>query len=81
MSKNKFLDDSSGNKSSKRLAGLCLIAQGLIMKIILFIYALQNTVATDFDKLDLSCASLIYAGVGILGWGVFEGKSISIKKE
>jgi hypothetical protein len=47
---NKFLEDSNGNKSSKRLAGTFSLLTGSLMKFILFIYGLRHITAIPFEK-------------------------------
>lgn len=68
----EFLQDNNGNGSSKRLGGLCCLAQGSLMKLGLFCYSLTHVTATSFEKLDSCADSMIYVGAGLLGWGVVE---------
>lgn len=75
MSKMKlleFLQDHNGDNSSKRLGGLCCLAQGSLMKLGLFCYGLKHKTAVSFDKLDACADSMIYVGAALLGWGVME---------
>jgi len=79
MDKKGFLDDSNGNKSSKRLVGSILTGFGITLKCILFSWGLHHlsTVpladfATRLTSLDGIADSLIYAGSAVLGVGVFE---------
>ena len=76
-----FLKDFKGNKSSKRLAGLLLVIQGALMKAILFLYGLIWVTSTEFDKLNDCSMGLVYVGAGLLGWGIFEDKKITIGKK
>ena len=69
---NKFLEDSNGNKSSKRLAGAFCLSTGSLMKFILFIYGLRHVTAIPFDRLDSCADSLIYVGAALIGSGVLE---------
>jgi len=68
----KFLEDSKGNKSSKRLAGAFCLVIGTMMKLILFFYGLQHITATNFDHLDGSADSIIYVGAALIGSGLLE---------
>ncbi len=68
----KFLEDFSGNKSSKRLAGAFCLLTGSLMKFILFLYGLRHVTATPFDRLDSSSDSLIYVGAALIGSGLLE---------
>ena len=68
----EFLQGNTGQLSSKRLMGCCCIALGMIMKIIMFCYALKHTLANPYDLLDGSANNLIYVGGGLLGIGMAE---------
>lgn len=68
---NKFLEDSQGNKSSKRLWGSILLAIGIIFSIILFAYSLYRGAADAATALGIINMFLISGG-GLLGIGVFE---------
>lgn len=73
--RNKILDDNSGNRSSKRFAGISLLAIGIIAKSGLIIYGASIRIAEEFtiyDKIDSSADSLIVAGTLLLGAGVAE---------
>lgn len=72
MYKKGFLDDSNGNKSSKRLIGSVLVGCGLVMKFILFGWGIGHEFANELTELDGIADSLIYAGAGVLGIGVVE---------
>jgi hypothetical protein len=69
---NKFLEDSNGNKSSKRLAGAFCLLTGSLMKFILFIYGLRHITAIPFDRLDNCADGLIYVGATLIGSGLLE---------
>ena len=75
---NKFLQDSKGNKSSKRLWGSILLATGIIFSTILFAYSLYRGAADAATALGIINMFLISGG-GLLGIGVFE-KGINIKR-
>ncbi|MFT5702883.1 MAG: hypothetical protein ACI9TO_000237 [Rickettsiales bacterium] len=76
-----FIQDSNGNNSSKRLGGAVCLIQGSLMKLGLFIYAINHETITSFERLDGSVDSLIFAGSALLGWGVFERITKSDKKK
>lgn len=78
---NGFLQDHRGDKSSKRVAGIALIIQGSIMKMVLFSYGLFKALPTDFEKLDGCAMGSIYIGAALLGWGVLEGKKFIINNK
>lgn len=67
----KFLEDSTGNKSSKRLWGSIVLALGITFSSILFFYSLYKIVADANTALDI-IQTLITAGFGLLGIGVVE---------
>ena len=68
---NNFLQDSEGNKSSKRLWGSILLGSGIIFSIILFAYSLYQGAADAATALGIINIFLI-AGGSLLGIGVFE---------
>jgi hypothetical protein len=68
---NKMMQDQNGNKSSKRLAGISLLAGGGILGVTLFIYSLNKTVA-DPETASGVYQALLVAGGSLLGVGVFE---------
>ena len=75
---NNFLQDSIGNKSSKRLWGSILLAVGIIFSSILFMYSLYKGAVDAATALGIINMFLI-SGSSLLGLGVFERK-INIKK-
>jgi len=82
----EFLENTNGEKSSKRLWGSILIGVGVEMKFVLFHYGLFWTEKAPasplFDNLD-SCANwMITVGSSLLGIGVIElfGKIKNVKK-
>ena len=68
---NKFLQDSKGNKSSKRLWGSILLTIGVMFSVILFAYSLYQGAADAATALGIINMFLI-AGGSLLGIGVFE---------
>jgi len=68
---NKFLQDSKGNKSSKRLWGSILLSIGIAFSVILFVYSLYEGAADASTALGIINMFLI-AGGSLLGIGVFE---------
>jgi len=68
---NKFLQDSKGNKSSKRLWGSILLTIGVMFSVILFTYSLYQGAADAPTALGIINMFLI-AGGSLLGIGVFE---------
>ena len=67
----KFLEDSKGNKSSKRLWGSILLGMGIAFSVILFFYSLQNGAKDASTALGIINMFLI-SGSSLLGIGVFE---------
>ena len=63
---NKFLQDSKGNQSSKRLWGSILLGSGIIFSIILFAYSLYQGAADAATADALATACMV--------WGPEEGK-------
>tara|TARA_R110002012_G_scaffold215674_5_gene386715 strand:- start:2798 stop:3028 length:231 start_codon:yes stop_codon:yes gene_type:complete len=74
---NNFLQDSKGNKSSKRLWGSILLIIGIIFSGILFCCSLFKGAADAATALGIINIFLISGG-GLLGVGVFE-KAINKK--
>ncbi len=68
---NKFLEDSKGNQSSKRLWGSILLGIGIAFSAILFVYSLRTGAKDAPTALGIINMFLI-AGSGLLGIGVFE---------
>ena len=68
---NGVLSDGNGNKSSKRITGISMLCGGGAMCIILFIFSLSKTVG-DPDTALTIIKTLMIAGGGLLGVGVFE---------
>ena len=68
---NKFLEDSKGNKSSKRLWGSILLITGILFSAILFFYSLKIGAKDAATALGIINMFLI-SGSGLLGIGVFE---------
>ncbi len=69
--KSKFLEDSHGNKSSKRLWGSIILAFGILFAVVLFAFSLIYTsegVGTCLSIIDL----FFVVGSGLLGVGIFE---------
>ena len=66
-----FLQDPKGNKSSKRLLGVILLVNGLILKNAEWLLAIFKTVANQQMMLDCSNA-LMFSGTALLGVGVAE---------
>jgi hypothetical protein len=68
---NKILEDAKGNKSSKRLCGVSLIALGALFSSVLFAYSLfkdAEDATTSLGVINI----ILMAGGGMLGIGVFE---------
>ena len=76
---NGFLKDTDGNKSSKRLAGVCLLITGGAFLLALGITAIYKIVADPTTALAVG-KTLIYTGAGLLGVGVAEGIGQSIRR-
>ena len=76
---NKFLQDSKGNKSSKRLWGSILLTIGVMFSVILFVYSLYQGAADAATAIGIINMFLISGG-GLLGISVFE-KGINIKRK
>ena len=69
--KNNFLQDSKGNKSSKRLWGSVLLGIGILFSTILFACSLYKGAEDATTALGIINMFLISGG-GLLGIGVFE---------
>jgi hypothetical protein len=67
----KFLEDSKGNKSSKRLWGSILLVIGTLFSIILFFYSLKIG-AKDADTALGIINTFLISGSSLLGIGIFE---------
>ncbi|MBP7709872.1 MAG: hypothetical protein KA100_02235 [Rickettsiales bacterium] len=67
----KFLEDSRGNKSSKRLWGSILLTTGILFSTILFFYSLKSGAKDAVTALSIINTFLI-SGSGLLGISVFE---------
>ncbi len=74
-----ILEDSKGNRSSKRIFGAILITVALLCSITLFIISLLSG-APDANTAISVINMLLIAGGGLLGIGVFE-KGIAKKKK
>lgn len=68
---NKITQDQNGNKSSKRVTGIALLAGGAALGLTLFIFSLYKKVA-DPGTAENVYQALIIAGGSLLGVGVFE---------
>lgn len=66
-----YLQDTKGNKSSKRLWGSILLGTGLLFSVILFIFSLYKGAVDSVTALNIINIFLISGG-GLLGIGVFE---------
>ena len=67
----KFLEDSKGNKSSKRLWGSILLTMGILFSTILFFYSLKTGAKDAATALGIINTFLI-SGSSLLGISVFE---------
>jgi len=77
---NGFLQDNSGDLSSKRLAGFLLLFVGIIMAIILFYKCLYSPIGNSNTALDI-ISLFLYTGGGLLGISVFENIKIGSKND
>ena len=68
---NNFLNDSNGNKSSKRLWGSILLSVGIVLATILFFKSLEAEVADKQTTMNIINMFLVTGG-GLLGVGVLE---------
>lgn len=75
----KILEDSEGNKSSKRLFGSILISLGSALHITLFIFSLLKKAVDPVTALGIA-NNLIYVGATLLGVGVVENLMKKDKK-
>lgn len=69
--RHSFLQDQSGNKSSKRIWGSIMLSLGLSFCTILFFYSLYK-IAADYKTALNIIEALIFSGTGLLGVGVVE---------
>ncbi len=75
-----FLQDFHGNFSSKRKYGSLALMVGTCLIIFLVILGCFMTPAVPFQDLISPVLWLVGFGAALLGWGVFENKKITIKK-
>ena len=68
---NEILNDKSGKKSSKRIAGAIILSVAILFSVILFGYSLTSG-AKDAATAISIINSFFLAGSGLLGAGVFE---------
>jgi len=76
---NNFLQDSSGNKSSKRLWGAIILSMGLLFSSVLFAFSLVGEAKDAATALGIVNLFLVSGGT-LLGIGVFEGRLNKDKK-
>lgn len=69
--KHGALRDSSGNLSSKRIAGFSILILGSAYLLTIGVVSIYRVVADSSTALDVGRV-LIYTGGGLLGIGVFE---------
>lgn len=67
----KYLQDSEGNESSKRLWGSVLLGVGIVFSVILFAYSLLKGAEDSPTALGIINMFLL-SGSGLLGIGIFE---------
>jgi len=65
-------EDKNGDRSSKRVAGISILAAAGVMAVILFSFALVKSIA-DPDTAKSVINALLLTGGGLLGVGVIEG--------
>jgi len=68
---NEYLQDSNGDKSSKRLFGATLLGIGVVMCIVLFWFSISKPIGDPTTAKDI-IQMLLMAGAGLLGIGVVE---------
>lgn len=71
MSQKTFLEDHNGDKSSKRLWGSILLANGLLLKNAEWVIGIFK-ITSNPTMMTQASESLIYAGSVLLGFGVVE---------
>lgn len=76
---NNFLEDTYGNKSSKRLWGSILIGVGILLSIVLFFYSLKCGAKDAATALGIIYMFFI-SGSSLLGFGIFEKPLKSINQ-
>ena len=76
----EFLQGTTGDLSSKRLAGVICIIQGCLMKGALFSFSFFKVPAVEFSRLDSCADSLFIIGGTMLGAGLVELFSKTKKK-
>lgn len=70
-----FLNDSNGNRSSKRLFGSVILSIAIILCLVLFGYSLLSG-AKDPQTAMSIINMLLLMGCALLGIGVFENKKV-----
>lgn len=68
---NKLLQDSKGNVSSKRIAGISTLLTAVIMACVLFGFSIVKAIG-DPDTAMSVINGMLMAGGALLGVGVFE---------
>ena len=72
IKQHSYLEDSKGNKSSKRLWGSIMMVNGIIMSICLFAWVLWRPEAS-YDSAIRVMETVLAMGTALLGIGVTEG--------
>ena len=76
MTANKFLEDSKGNKSSKRIWGSVLLGFGIIFASTLFVFSLKVG-AKDAATASSIINMFLISGGSLLGIGIFENNKLN----
>jgi len=67
----EYLQDSNGDKSSKRLFGSILLGIGIVMCAVLFSFSIVKPIGDPTTAKDI-IQMVLTAGAGLLGLGVVE---------
>lgn len=76
---NNFLEDTKGNKSSKRLWGSALLSMGVLFSAVLFICSLISGAEDPSTAFEIINSFLITGG-SLLGIGIFENLKITARR-
>lgn len=78
--KNGFLDDNSGNRSSKRLFGAIILTVALLLSVFTVIWDVLHT-NIDIPAAEKILEILFISGTSLLGFGVIENFAKPKKNE
>lgn len=76
-----FLEDDSGNRSSKRLFGAIILSTAIILSVVIIAIDLLNPM-TNLCEASIKVLEFMYlSGTGLLGFGVLENLKVGRKND